>query len=276
MRRDSIGCALVILLLSMTAWGYGGDDLEEAAKQEENPLSGVVNLQVRNSTNYLIGPFDRSQNILQLRPTLPLRLGPWVTMNTGFIIPLVWQPDSTTPHDSASGLGDITLNVPFSMTFREIFFFGLGPTFRFPTATDTRLGGSDSGMFSIGPTGSVQITPGHWVFGLSFDNTWSVAGRGSGSTVNVFTLTPAITFNLPLGYFIVMQSPMAADWTAPNASRWVVPWGGGIGGAKLFREKVGITYEVQAYWNAVRPDGAALWQLRFQLSLFFPRLTPRG
>jgi hypothetical protein len=269
---------MVAVLLASTPAGadYGHDDLEEAAKEEQNPLSGVINLQLRNNTNYLIGPYERSQNIFRMGPTFPLRLGSRVTLNTNILIPLVWNPDVTTPHDSAFGLGDITLNLPFTMTFREIVFAGLGPSMRFPTATDNRLGAADSGKFSLGPIASLQVTPGHWVVGVTVENVWSVAGRDSSSTVAAFALTPIVTYNLPLGYFLSMSAPVTADWSQPT-NQWVVPWGGGIGATKLFNRArtVGMTYEVQAYWNVVRPDPGALWQLRFQAALFFPRLTPR-
>jgi hypothetical protein len=251
-------------------------DLEEAAKQQENPLSGVVNLQLRNTTSFLIGPNERSQNIFRIGPTLPLRLGSRVTLNTNVLIPLVWNPDATTPHDSAFGMGDITLNLPLTMTFKEILFVGLGPTMRFPTATDNRLGAADSGQFSLGPTATVEVTPGHWVMGMTVENWWSVAGRDSGSSVKALNLTPILTFNLPLGYYLTASAPIIADFTAPF-DRWLVPWGGGVGQAKLFSgaKTIGIAYEVQAFWNVVRPVSAALWQLRFQVALFFPRLIPR-
>jgi hypothetical protein len=106
---------------------------------------------------------------------------------------------------------------------------------------------------------------------------WSVAGRDSGTTVNAFELIPTVTLNLPLGYYLTTSATVVADFTAP-VDKWVVPLGGGVGATKLFNKAktVGMTYEVQAYWNVVRPDPGALWQLRFQAALFFPRLTPRA
>jgi hypothetical protein len=167
----------VLLAATSASWADDGrDDLEEAAKQEENHLSGIVNLQLRNNTSYLIGPFERSRNVLQLRATLPLRLGSWVTLNTFFIVPLVWNPDVTTPHDTAFGLGDITLELPFTMTFREIIFVALGPDMLFPTANDNRLGSADTGKFSSSP--SDQPPRSRWHRGLgSSDWRWTTSGR---------------------------------------------------------------------------------------------------
>lgn len=267
-----------LLAVATPAWAAEYDpDEEQAAQQEENPLSGVVNLQVRNLTSYLIGPYERSSNNLQLRPTLPLRINHWLTLNTLFIIPLAWVPDVTAPTGSAFGMGDMTLNLPLTTTFREFLFVALGPTMRFPTAaSDGPIGGNDTGKFSIGPEAQVQILPSHFVIGVTINNIWSTGGRDSGRDVNAFLLQPVVTWNLPLGYYLTSQVAATADWTTNgNTNRWNVLWGGGVGAVKLLTKKVGISYEVQAFWNFVRPDPGALWSLRFQAALFFPRLTPR-
>ena len=218
---------------------------------------------------------ERAQNVLSLAPILPFRLTSWLVVNNTISIPLVWSPDITNRTDSTFGMGDITLSSPFTVTFKEIFFVALGPIFAFPTATDSRLGSYDSGKFSIGPEATIEVTPHHWVLGLSVGNIWSVAGRDSGSTVNAFNLAPAITFNLPSGYYLTTSSSIGAAWTVPSDDRWAVSWGGGVGAVKLFTRTVGISYEVQAFWDIVRPDPAPLWQLRFQASLFFPKLRSK-
>ena len=228
--------AVLVLLIAATASAAEYDpELEEAAKQEENRLSGIVNLQVQNATNYLIGPNERAQNVLSLAPILPFRLTSWLVVNNSISVPLVWSPDITNKTDSTFGMGDITLSSPFTVTLKEIFFVALGPTFAFPTATDARLGSYDSGKFSLGPEATIEVTPSHWVLGLSVGNIWSVAGRNSGSTVNAFNLSPSITFNLPWGYYLATSSAIGAAWTVPGDERWAVSWGGGLGAVELFR-----------------------------------------
>jgi hypothetical protein len=268
-----------MLALATPAWAKAeyDEDVEQAAQQDENPLSGTATLQFRNLTNYLIGPYERSSNVLQLRPRLPLRLCRWLTVNTFIIVPLAWVPDATAPRGSAFGMGDATLTLPFTHTFLDWIFVGIGPTMRFPTsASDGPLGGFDSGKYSLGPDFELNLLPGHFVIGLTVANVWSVGGRDSGRDVNAFSMTPVVTWNLPLGYYLTTQTAIAADWTTPtNDNRWVVSWGGGVGAVKLLTKKVAISYEVQAFWNVVRPDGGALWTLRFQASIIFPRLSPR-
>jgi hypothetical protein len=49
-----------------------------------------------------------------------------------------------------------------------------------------------------------------------------------------------------------------------------VPFGGGVG--RLFRVgNQAVDLKVQAFWNAVKPDGAADWTLQAQLKLLFPK-----
>jgi len=252
------------------------EDVEKAAQQEENVLSGITNLQVQNTTNFLIGPFERAQNIMALRPTFPLRLASWLTLNLRPVIPLVWNPVLTEPTASAFGLGDIGLNVRFTNTFRELLFVSIGPAFRFPTGTDIRLGGSNSGKFSIGPELIVNVLPGHWVLGVSISNLWSVAGRESGTTVNAFSVEPSAIYNFPHGYYLTASFPISANWTADSGNRWVVPVGGGVGAVKLITKTVGVNLEVQAFGNVVATDPGALWTMRFQAAVFFPRLKGRS
>jgi hypothetical protein len=266
--------AIIVLLSTSAASGYGGDDLEEAAKETENPLSGVIKVQVQNSTSYIIGPNERARNTLALSPTIPVHLGSLVTLNATVRIPLVWNPLVMTPNDSAFGLADVGVNLPFTVTLRDFYFVGLGPSFLIPTGTDNRLGKSVSGRFSLGPAASFQVTPWHLVLGISVSNVWSVAGLDSGRTVNAFSLIPVATWNLPRGFYVTSSLPVAADWAAPSDDRWTFSFGGGLGGVNLFTKKVGISYELQAYWNIVQTSVDGLWQLRIAVTIFFPQLAP--
>jgi hypothetical protein len=73
-----------------------------------------------------------------------------------------------------------------------------------------------------------------------------------------------------------------ANWEAAKGNQWTVPLG--LGGGKLFRlrelpggdnlgelGKLPMNVSLDAYANAVRPDFAANWQLRFQIQFLFPK-----
>jgi hypothetical protein len=69
-----------------------------------------------------------------------------------------------------------------------------------------------------------------------------------------------------------VSSPIiTANWEAADGEeQWTVPIGGGFGRVfALGDQKVNAT--LQAYWNAVKPDGAGDWSLRAQFQFLFPR-----
>ena len=59
-------------------------------------------------------------------------------------------------------------------------------------------------------------------------------------------------------------------WSLSSNQRWTVPLGGGIG--KIFHlGKLPVNTQLSAYYNVVRPDDAANWQVRVQAQFMFPK-----
>ena len=55
-----------------------------------------------------------------------------------------------------------------------------------------------------------------------------------------------------------------------SGEKWLVPIGGGFG--RVFRiDHQAFNASIQAYYNVVRPDDAADWNLRISLALLFPK-----
>ena len=62
---------------------------------------------------------------------------------------------------------------------------------------------------------------------------------------------------------------MTSNWEARGSDHWTVPVGAGVG--KLFKAgKLPISTSLQGYYNAVKPESAADWQLRFQVQFLLP------
>ena len=52
--------------------------------------------------------------------------------------------------------------------------------------------------------------------------------------------------------------------------KWTVPIGSGVG--KIFHlGRLPVNTQLSAYYNVVKPDNGANWQLRFQVQLMFPK-----
>jgi hypothetical protein len=85
-------------------------------------------------------------------------------------------------------------------------------------------------------------------------------------------LQPFVNLNLPDAWYLVSSPIILADWASTGGADWLVPFGGGVG--KIFRlAHVPMNGQVQAFWNAVRPDSppAPSWTLRLQLAFLFPK-----
>ena len=48
----------------------GTQDLQKAT---QNPISSLISVPVQNNSNFGIGPFDRTQNILNIQPVIPIK-----------------------------------------------------------------------------------------------------------------------------------------------------------------------------------------------------------
>jgi hypothetical protein len=143
----------------------------------------------------------------------------------------------------------------------------VGPVFTMPSASDPILG---TGKVLLGPTAVMLITPKPWVVGVLINNQWSVGGDPNRPAVNAFLAQPFANYNMAGGWFLNTSPIITADWNAPSGQKWTVPLGGGVG--RVF--KIGdqaYNASIQGYYNIVRPDHAATWNLRTSLALLFPK-----
>lgn len=237
-------------------------NLRQAA---QNPIANLISVPFQNNTTFGVGPYDRTQNVLNIQPVIPVPLSDDLLLVTRTILPFVAQP-AAGGNGTIWGLGDLNPTFFFVPNTKSHITWGLGPTFVLPTATSTETG---LGKWSIGPAGVVVVTSGPWVYGGLVNQIWSFAGDENRPSVSQFLLQPFVNYNLPHGWYLTSSPVITANWNA-SADKWTVPLGGGVG--KLF--KIGdqpVNTSLQLYWNAVRPDNAGDFTLRFQVQLLFPR-----
>ena len=226
---------------------------EELAKKAQNPIANMISVPFQNNTSYGIGPDDKTSNVLNIQPVIPVGLGEKWNMITRTIIPIVTVPDFSATGGCITGLGDINFNLFFSPTESKIIW-GVGPIFNLPTVTDPALGAKE---FGLGPSIIVVQMKGKWVYGATANNTWSV----SNSDINRFYLQYFVNYNLPNSWYLSSAPIVTADWNADSGNQWVIPFGGTVG--KLFRlGKLPINAQAGAFYNAVKPDGGAEWSTR--------------
>jgi hypothetical protein len=108
------------------------------------------------------------------------------------------------------------------------------------------------------------------VAGALINNVWSFAGAGDRQDVSALTLQPFFNYNLNDGWYINTAPIVTANWQAAAGNVWTVPIGGGFGRVfAIGRQPVNLS--AAAFWNVVRPEGAADWTLRLQITLLFPK-----
>jgi len=272
--------AIPLLATSLTAQNAApAGDTEALAKATQNPVANLISVPFQNNTNFAIGPYDRTQNILNVQPVIPTRLSPHVMLISRIIQPIVWQPYSAQTTGGEFGFGDMSPTFFLSPANPGKLIWGAGPAWVFPTATNQLLG---QGKVSVGPSVVALLQPGHWTLGVLVNNVWSFAGSGSRPKVNQMTLQYFINYNLHKGWFLTSSPIVTANWNnaatldaangndTTSGGRWTIPFGGGAGRiTRLGPQPVNIA--VNFYGSAVHPSGASSWGMRLQIALLYPQ-----
>ncbi len=217
------------------------DQTGDLQKATQNPIASLISVPLQSNTNFGVGPLDRTQNVLNIQPVIPVQVSKKWNLITFFLSPakpgkLIW---------------------------------GVGPTFILPTATNRVLG---QGKWSAGPSVVALVQPGHWTVGALLNNVWNFAGESDRRAVNQMLLQYFINYNLKKGWFAVLAPIVTANWKASRGNVWTVPCGGGIGRIMKFGPQP-VNLSLQFYGNATYPMGTSPWSMRMQLSFLFPKLS---
>jgi hypothetical protein len=247
---------------------------EESAAQSlqkavQNPVASLISVPIQNNNNFNIGPFDRTQDVLNVQPVIPVGISKNWMLITRIIQPIVWQPYPNQKTGGQYGLGDMNPTFFLSPKHPGKLIWGVGPAMAIPTATNDILG---QGKFSLGPSVVVLTQPGHWTLGALVNNVWSVAGSGTRPDVNQMLLQYFVNYNLKKGWYLSSSPILTANWEGTSGNVWTVPFGGGVGRVmKLGYQPVNIS--ALFFGNVVHPAGASPWSMRLQISFLFPKLT---
>jgi len=257
-------CSLPFLL-ALGATNASADSSEsELAKQTQNPVANLISVPFQNNTSYNSGPRDRTQNVMNIQPVIPLELSDDWMLITRTIFPIVSQPSTMPGQSRQDGIGD-TLFTGFLSPKKPAFgslIWGLGPVVNIPTASDDRLGAD---LWGAGLSGLVLTMQGPFVVGALVSNVWNLEGKD----FSRFLLQYFINYNLPGGWYLSTSPIITADWEASD-NAWTVPVGGGFGKVHRFG-KLPVNLSFQAFYNAEKPKFGADWSTRFQIQFLFPK-----
>ena len=247
--------------------GDGGTNLQSLVTEALNPVSKMIKVPIQNNFDFGVGPNKVTRYTLDIEPIVPFTLNEDWNLITRTIIPIISQPSAGPGLASMAGLGDINPSIFLSPAAKGRHqFWGIGPTFTFPTGTSPQL---TSGQWSLGPSAVYLATPGPWMIGVVANQQWSVGGW-SNRNVNSTYIQPMVIYHLPKGWYLASVPVITADWEADSGNRWTVPVGGGAG--KIVKlGKLPLNLQLQAFYNVERPHDGPDWELRFQILFLFPK-----
>ena len=238
----------------------------ELAKATQNPVADLISVPFQNNTNFNYGIEDRTQNILNIQPVIPVNLNDEWNLITRTIVPVISQPGFTSDQSRQDGIGDTSFTAFLSPSDSGGWVWGAGPVAVLPTASDDRLG---QDQWGVGPSLVFLTMPGNWVVGSLFSQVWDAGGWGD-DDVNFFTWQYFVNYNLPNGWYLSSAPINTADWAADSDNRFTVPVGGGLG--KIVRiGKLPLNIQMQGFNNVERPNNGAEWTLRTQVQFLFPK-----
>jgi len=248
-----------------------GQDIEELAKASpsQNPVASLIAATFRDETIPDVGPFNRTENVLSIRPVVPISVNAQWNIISRSLIPLTSQPNPLIDSNT-NGVGDITEELLLSPVDSGVkdFYWGFGSVTTAPSASDPILG---TGKILLGPELALFWRPEHWVIGAISNNQWSVGGAPGRPPVNFFTSEYFISYNIPggQGWYLTSSPTVTVNWTAAPGKQLTFPVGGGFG--RVF--KVGdqsIDASIQGFYHVIHPEGGPTWSLRAQVSFLFP------
>ena len=246
---------------------------EEISKRLENPLTNLWSITFQeNYANYEGDAIngDRTVNTAFFQPALPVPVGE--DYDKIFIarpvIPWVKRPDFRPDEDGGTrgdvaGLGDIQALALVGPNRVDGVVWGLGATFKFPTAEDDQLGAE---KWQAGPAAMLFRFTSTWTTGFLVQHWNSFAGEGDRKSTSQTDLQYVIRRSLGNGWSLGMGPTITADWEADSDNRFTVPVGLGL--TKTFRiGKVPIKARIEPQWTVVQPDDfGEQWNIRIQIA----------
>jgi len=259
-----LGAALVA-----TTPAHAEMSAEELAKLAQNPVGNLISVPFQNNTNLNFGPEKGTQNILNIQPVIPISVNEEWNIITRTILPVIWQPSLGPGIDSNTGIGDTTFTAFLSPAKPGHWIWGAGPVVQLPTNSNAVLGNKNWGMGASFVV--LHLEHGDpWVYGVLVNNVWSLTNDKQGGSYSNGLVQPFVNYNFPEGFYLTSAPIWTVEWKANSGNQWTVPLGGGVG--KIFHlGKLPVNTQLSAYYNVVRPDFGANWQIRAQVQLMFPK-----
>ena len=233
---------------------------DELAKQLSNPIAALISVPFQYNYSRTYGD-DGYKNLLNIQPVVPISVSKDWNLISRTIIPVI-QQKNLQPGRSQFGFGDITQSAWFSpkAPTSSGLVWGVGGAGLIPIGTDDL--GADTWAF--GPTAIVLKQTGPWTYGFLVNQLWDTGGPAD---INSMFFQPFLAKALGKGRTISLNAESTYNW---NSNEWTVPVN--IAYSRVSRwGKQMVSNQIGAGWYVTAPTGDPDWQLRYALTLLFPK-----
>jgi hypothetical protein len=244
--------------------------LEEIDRQLNNPLSKTWALTFQDNFGTSEGDLingTATSNVLFFQPLLPVPVGKGLMFSGRPVFPLVTVPnlDSSTGESQGhtTGFGDLQLMTLIGPDKSDGWVWGAGATFKFPTASDERLG---QGKYQVGPAAMLINMDRPWIWGFLVQHWTSFAGDDERSEINFTDFQYIVRRTLPNAWSVGAGPSITYNHEAESGDQWTVPIGLGV--TKTVRwGKMPVKLRAEAHYSVIRPDSyGEVWNLRLQIT----------
>jgi hypothetical protein len=266
---------LMSVLCAYQAIAEDAPSAEEMARKLQDPLANIKALMTDNGVEFRTGNDEVSYSF-QLQPVyaIPFEEQGFNLILRGIIPILGLAPeaqkpivgDPLPPGDGLTwGLSDTVVQMFFSPKSDQVWKWGVGPMVSLKTRTDSNLAGAGWGagpaavlVGGVGDHVSVALLGGHL---------W---GDESGFSSSI--LQPIVYYNFPAmpSANIHYNNTVAYNWNTTSGNAWTVPLGAGLGKTVALSGGHGLEFSLGAYYNVVKPDGAADWMVKWAVNWLLP------
>ena len=272
-----VGLAVALSLLMIVHAGADETASDKAAdevnKQLSNPISSIWALQLQQNTYWLNQP-ERNVVNLQFQPVMPLSL----TDDWNLITRPVFQVMNSTPYVNKSGnlhrvtgFGDTILATLLSPSPKLAgpWLFGAGPSFIFPTASNSRLG---QNKWQIGPAGVFGYVGDKWLAGV-FPQQWFSYGGPGPQTISQMNMQYFFVYLPGHGWGIGTSPNMLVNWYASDSNKVTFPLGLSVSKV-VWVGPLPVKFQAQGQYMPVHPEVAGQkWNLQFAITPVIPKLV---
>lgn len=266
-RRSVIGFIRVLQRLIIWIFLFCGAAMGEVqsdwAKIAQNPMADIIRMPVENHFDFGYGHKDQVKYSCVYNPSMVAELSVHWNIVNRLHLPFVYQPGTVSGEKDSFGIGDTTYESFFGPTGDRTFYWGFGPAFQIPTATDNQLG---TRKWSTGLAGTGTLVKGPIVAGVRANHLWSFAGKDDRPDVNRSTVEYYLYANLGQGWWVGTSPVNIADWEAASGEEWTIPVGGGFGKV-VMNGRIPINLKLEAYSYTRAPPDSADWLLMLGIEL---------